>query len=122
MKKRILFLFIILNVILFSNTEILKKKFVSDGKLHIQELMEKSWKYGNEDMPNLNLKIIQEDKNYYGIITADSGPFNKKQKLNIFKKVLLQDEVGYCYGYDTELKKLVVVDPDDLRIIFISHD
>ena len=120
MKKIILVFIIFVSIISFSNSE--SKKFTSDNKLHIEELMAKDWKYGGEGLPVLNLKITEENKKYYGIITTENGKILSKQRLKVFKKFLLQDEVGYCYGYDIKLNKMAVVNPEDMTMIFVSYD
>ena len=119
MKKIILIFILFISILSFSKSNV----FTSDGTLNSEKLLEKSWNYGSEGLPTLNLSITKETNNkYYGSFKTENGKNFSKQEMKIYKNILLQDEVGYCYGYDINLERLVVVDPEDMKIIFISFD
>lgn len=95
----------------------LNKPLSSNGSSNFEKVINKKWSFDDGEI------IIKKDKegNYYSINSDydwDTGKETKwNEKLTIYKKIYLKGE-HYYYAYDTKMKKLVVLDPKDLKIIF----
>ena len=102
------------------------QKFTTDGKLHEEKFLNKT--FGYTDTSD-SFKIQKDIKGYFVTQYIDdseekdgSGPIKEeKLRLKLVKNVFLTevDGDGLTYAYDTKLKKVVLINPaNNYRIIF----
>ena len=105
----------------------LDQKFTTDGKLHEEKFLNKT--FGYTDTSD-SFKIQKDSKGYFVTQYIDeseekdgSGPTKEeKLRLKLVKNVFLTevDGDGLTYAYDTKLKKVVLINPaNNYRIIFV---
>ena len=105
----------------------LDQKFTTDGKLHEEKFLNKT--FGYTDTSD-SFKIQKDSKGYFVTQYIDdseekdgSGPIKEeKLRLKLVKNVFLTevDGDGLTYAYDTKLKKVVLINPaNNYRIMFI---
>lgn len=105
----------------------LDQKFTTDGKLHEEKFLNKT--FGYTDTSD-SFKIQKDSKGYFVTQYIDdseekdgSGPIKEeKLRLKLVKNVFLTevDGDGLTYAYDTKLKKVVLINPaNNYRIIFV---
>ena len=103
------------------------QKFTTDGKLHEEKFLNKT--FGYTDTSD-SFKIQKDIKGYFVTQYIDdseekdgSGPIKEeKLRLKLVKNVFLTevDGDGLTYAYDTKLKKVVLINPaNNYRIIFV---
>ena len=103
------------------------QKFTTDGKLHEEKFLNKT--FGYTDTSD-SFKIQKDIKGYFVTQYIDdseekdgSGPIKEeKLRLKLVKNVFLTevDGDGLTYAYDTKLKKVVLINPaNNYRIMFI---
>ena len=103
------------------------QKFTTDGKLHEEKFLNKT--FGYTDTSD-SFKIQKDIKGYFVTQYIDdseekdgSGPIKEeKLRLKLVKNVFLTevDGGGLTYAYDTKLKKVVLINPaNNYRIMFI---
>ena len=103
------------------------QKFTTDGKLHEEKFLNKT--FGYTDTSD-SFKIQKDSKGYFVTQYIDdseekdgSGPIKEeKLRLKLVKNVFLTevDGDGLTYAYDTKLKKVVLINPaNNYRIIFV---
>ena len=102
------------------------QKFTTDGKLHEEKFLNKT--FGYTDTSD-SFKIQKDIKGYFVTQYIDdseekdgSGPIKEEKiRLKLVKNVFLTevDGDGLTYAYDTKLKKVVLINPaNNYRIIF----
>ena len=103
------------------------QKFTTDGKLHEEKFLNKT--FGYTDTSD-SFKIQKDIKGYFVTQYIDdseekdgSGPIKEEKiRLKLVKNVFLTevDGDGLTYAYDTKLKKVVLINPaNNYRIMFI---
>ena len=103
------------------------QKFTTDGKLHEEKFLNKT--FGYTDTSD-SFKIQKDIKGYFVTQYINdseekdgSGPIKEeKLRLKLVKNVFLTevDGDGLTYAYDTKLKKVVLINPaNNYRIIFV---
>ena len=103
------------------------QKFTTDGKLHEEKFLNKT--FGYTDTSD-SFKIQKDIKGYFVTQYIDdseekdgSGPIKEeKLRLKLVKNVFLTEVNGdgLTYAYDTKLKKVVLINPaNNYRIIFV---
>ena len=116
MKKIVLLLSLFLNILVLSELG-LNKPLSTNGEPNFDKILNKIWSFDDTEI------IIKIDKkgDYYSNNSSmdyDTGKIDKwEEKLSVYKKIYLKGDY-YYYAYDTKLKKLVILDPKDLRIIY----
>lgn len=119
MKKFIMILGLLTYGLTFSALG-LNLPFTTDGNLNFDKIANKTWSF--PDSHN-SFKIQKENDDYYilyyGYDEEQEKETFEKHKLTVDKNVYFKDGVhSYVYAYDTKLKTAVILDSDDLRIIF----
>lgn len=106
----------------------INKKFTTDGKLHEEKLLNKN--FGYPDTAD-SFKIEKDSKGYFITEYIDESPIlgedvpvkEKKSRLKLENNVYLIDDSGLAYAYDTNLKKVVLLNKENnFRIIFIINE
>ena len=106
----------------------INKKFTTDGKLHEEKLLNKN--VGYPDTAD-SFKIEKDSKGYFITEYIDESPIlgedvpvkEKKSRLKLENNVYLIDDSGLAYAYDTNLKKVVLLNKENnFRIIFIINE
>ena len=116
MKKIVILLSLFLNFLLLAELG-LNKPLSTNGKDNFDKIVNKKWSYDDTEI------IIKKDKkgDYFSknsSLDYDTGKIEEwNEKLTIYKEIYLKGDY-YYYAYDTKLKKLVILDPKDLKIIY----
>ena len=104
------------------------QKFTTDGKLHAEKFLNKTLSY--TDTAD-TFKIQKDSKGYFVTkyidesLEQDSSDSIKEEKvrLRLEKKVFLREvdkDGDYAYAYDTNLKKVVIINPhNNYRIMTV---
>ena len=104
------------------------EEFTTDGKLHEDKFLNKN--FGYPDTAD-SFKIEKDSKGYFITEYIDESPIlgedvpvkEKKSRLKLENNVYLIDDSGLAYAYDTNLKKVVLLNKENnFRIIFIINE
>ena len=103
----------------------LDEEFTTDGKLHEEKFLNKN--FGYPDTAD-SFKIEKDSEGYFVTEYIDESPIlekdvpikEEKSRLKLENDVYLVNNNGMVYGYDTKLKKVVILNKkNDFRIMFI---
>ena len=112
-------------------TEVVQKveeKFTTDGKLHEEKFLNKT--FGYPDTAD-NFKIEKDSEGYFITDYIDESPIlekdvpikEEKSRLKLENGVYLVHNDGMAYAYDTKLKKVVLLNKENnFRIMFIAEE
>ena len=106
----------------------LDEEFTTDGKLHEEKFLNKN--FGYPDTAD-SFKIEKDSEGYFVTEYIDESPIlekdvpikEEKSRLKLENDVYLVNNNGMVYGYDTKLKKVVILNKkNDFRIMFIVEE
>ena len=106
----------------------LDEEFTTDGKLHEEKFLNKN--FGYPDTAD-SFKIEKDSEGYFVTEYIDESPIlekdvpikEEKSRLKLENDVYLVHNNGMVYGYDTKLKKVVILNKkNDFRIMFIVEE
>ena len=119
MKKMLLIALLLVGAISYGAGG-LNLKFNTDGKLHEEKLINR-----NIHSEDTDIRIKKIGKGKYeitGYYESQDEDFGEVETSVIVSKATLKKNVicdeSSCIGYDTQLKKAVFLDKDDMRIIY----
>ena len=112
MKKMLLMAILLIGAISYGAAG-LDLKFNTDGKLLQEKLLNRS--IVSEDT---ELEIRKTGNGEYEIVRSSEEPDSEAsvEKATVKKNSICDETI--CIGYDVELKKAVLIDPEDMRVIY----